>query len=122
MTHPELTNGKEDAENSGVDKKEQDRVNGNSVIERNKNDVHKNNEMEKVKLNGIHPAASESNSTSNSVTINSDGKAKETSSDSDSYLTPHPILETHNYAKIPLIPSMDSNNGSLGKTAVTENR
>ena len=117
LTHPELTNGKDETpENCGKDKKEQDHVNGVAITE-NKNDVHKNNETEKVKLNRIHATSSDS-STNDSISIHSDGKSK----DSDSYLTPHPILETHNYAKIPLIPTLDANCGSLQKTTVTDCR
>ena len=123
MTHPELTNGKDDdtPENSAEEKKEHDQVNGSTDIENLKNDVHKNNETSKVKLNGIHPVISDC-TTSNSISEESDGKSKDATSDSDSYLTPNPILETHNYAKIPLTPSIDSNCDSLQKTSVTECR
>lgn len=119
LTHPELTNGKDEME-TGDEKKELEGVSASSVCENVKKDLQKNGESEKIKLNGTHPSVPEGNSPKNSASINLEGKNKDCSlSDSDSYLTPHPILETHNYAKIPLIASTDPNNSSLAKA---ENR
>ncbi|KDR20573.1 ubiquitin carboxyl-terminal hydrolase calypso [Zootermopsis nevadensis] len=115
LTHPELTNGKDEME-TGDEKKELEGVSASSVCENVKKDLQKNGESEKIKLNGTHPSVPEGNSPKNSASINLEGKNKDCSlSDSDSYLTPHPILETHNYAKIPLIASTDPNNSSLAK-------
>jgi hypothetical protein len=122
LTHPELTNGKDEVEN-GDEKKELDGVHVSSISENTKKDPQKNAESEKIKLNGTHPPTPEANSQKNSVSTQSEGKNKDSSlSDSDSYLTPHPILETHNYAKIPLIAATDPNSTSLAKTASSENR
>ncbi|XP_069693505.1 ubiquitin carboxyl-terminal hydrolase calypso isoform X2 [Periplaneta americana] len=116
LTHPELTNGKDEGEN-GDDKKEVDSINVNSGNENVKKELQKSAEGEKVKLNGIHPEASSPKNSASSP----DGKSKDSSlSDSDSYLTPHPILETHNYAKIPLIASGDPNGTPLTKAVNLE--
>lgn len=122
LTHPELTNGKDEVE-TGDEKKELEAVHASSISENIKKDLQKNGESEKIKLNGTHPSISEGNSPKNSVSTHSEGKNKDSSlSDSDSYLTPHPILETHNYAKIPLTASTDLNSTSLAKAASSENR
>jgi hypothetical protein len=122
LTHPELTNGKDEVEICD-EKKELEGVHASSASENIKKDLQKNGESEKIKLNGTHPSIPEGNSPKNSVSTHSEGKNKDSSlSDTDSYLTPHPILETHNYAKIPLIASTDPNSTSLAKAASSENR
>lgn len=122
LTHPELTNGKDEMETAD-EKKELECVHASSVSENVKKDPQKNGESEKIKLNGIHPSIPEGNSPKNSVSTQPDGKNKDSSlGDSDSYLTPHPILETHNYAKIPLTASTDCNSTSLAKASSSENR
>lgn len=122
LTHPELTNGKDDIEN-GDDKKELEDGHASSIIENIKKEPQKNGESEKIKLNGTHPSTPEANSPKNAAATNSEERNKDCSLiDSDSYLTPNPILETHNYAKIPLIAPTDSSNTSLAKAASSENR
>jgi hypothetical protein len=122
LTHPELTNGKDDMENGG-DKRELDDGHGSSISENTKKEPQKKGESEKIKLNGTHPSTPEANSPKNAASTSSEGRNKDTPLiDSDSYLTPNPILETHNYAKIPLIASTDSNNTSLAKATTTDNR
>lgn len=122
LTHPELTNGKDDMEN-GDDKKELDDGHASSIIENTKKEPQKNGESEKIKLNGTHPSTPEANSPKNSASTNSEGRNKDSCLiDSDSYLTPNPVLETHNYAKIPLIAPADSNSTSLAKATSSENR
>jgi hypothetical protein len=122
LTHPELTNGKDEVGNS-EEKKELDSVRASSATENTKKDAQKNSEIEKIKVNGTHPSTPEANSPKNSVATCPEGKNKDCPHiDSDSYVTPNPILETHNYAKIPLMASADPSNASLAKTASSENR
>jgi hypothetical protein len=122
LTHPELTNGKDDIEN-GDDKKELEDGDAGSIIENTKKEPPKNGEGEKIKLNGTHALTPEANSPNIAAATNSEERNKDCPLiDSDSYLTPNPILETHNYAKIPLIAQTDSNNASLTKAANSENR
>lgn len=121
LTHPELTNGKDEV-GCSEEKKEVD-SHASSVIEITKKDPQKNGEIEKLKVNGILSSTPEANSPKNSVPTYPEGKNKDsTLIDSDSYMTPNPILETHNYAKIPLMASADPSNTSLSKTASSENR
>lgn len=122
LTHPELTNGKDEM-GCSEDKKELDSDHANSVIENTKKDSQKNGEIEKMKVNGTLSSTPEANSPKNSVPTYPEGKNKDSALiDSDSYMTPNPILETHNYAKIPLMASADPSNTSLSKTASSENR
>jgi hypothetical protein len=122
LTHPELTNGKDDMEN-GDDKKELEDGHVGTISENAQKEPQKNGESEKIKLNGTHQSTPEANSPKNAASTNSEERNKDSSLiDSDSYLTPNPILETHNYAKIPLIAATDSNNTSLTKSSSSENR
>lgn len=122
LTHPELTNGKDEV-GCSEEKKELGSGYGSSVIENAKKDPQKNGEIEKMKMNGTFSSTPEANSPKNSVPTYPEGKNKDSALiDSDSYMTPNPILETHNYAKIPLMASADPSNTSLSKTASSENR
>jgi hypothetical protein len=125
LTHPELTNGKDEVGNS-EEKKELDSGHADSVSENTKKDPQKNGEIEKIKVNEVNGTLSstpEANSPKNSVPTYPEGKNKDPPLiDSDSYITPNPILETHNYAKIPLMASADPSNTSLTKTASSESR
>lgn len=121
LTHPELTNGKDEV-GCSEEKKELGSGYASSVIENTKKDPQKNGEIEKMKVNGTLSSTPEANSPKNSVPTYPEGKNKDSALiDSDSYMTQNPILETHNYAKIPLMASADPSNTSLSKTASSEN-